>query len=399
MQTNIKNEVSEISDRSFNGALLVNKLLKSKSECDALLHHHVLGATKKEMAVLIRAALAEMPDEEYRKCERTFGLSPIRTNIRLEQWCDGFGTPCRDNDYTVEEEDLPPALQYALHNVWEEHPCGCHCCVATFEGHPYVALTVYFDEQCCARPFGCSMEELWQKGVLEAAARISREKYSSRIRYVIANKAEGYENVMDDHELIVLLSPYTSKQELHRIASYLFDKRELYQIASYLDSQETDTDAAGGLAKQDAVADMFAYGYCWDGMRPVSQETAESLFKDGRCTVFLLYCDDTETEAESLEHIREHAGRGGMFGVERPANSDTPVQESKTGSDDVVYGNGTPDNSGDGYGDILTLEFHQNAQKLYISTENASGCEYSCRSRGEIPGILAEYLSEYSETD
>lgn len=62
------------------------------------------------------------------------------------------------------------------------------------------------------------------------------------------------------------------------------------------------------------VEEMNEYGYLWDGMIPISLTEAIELWKEGSRTVYLLYPDDTEGMAESLEEIESH---GYMFGIEK----------------------------------------------------------------------------------
>ena len=50
--------------------------------------------------------------------------------------------------------------------------------------------------------------------------------------------------------------------------------------------------------------------YNWPGMRKVTQCTAISLY--GKKPVFLLYDDNTESEATSLEEIANHFGEYGI---------------------------------------------------------------------------------------
>jgi len=54
------------------------------------------------------------------------------------------------------------------------------------------------------------------------------------------------------------------------------------------------------------------YGYNWEGMKEISYQDALTSNK----TVYLLYQDNTEAEAESLEDITRHYNNGGKFGIE-----------------------------------------------------------------------------------
>jgi len=62
-------------------------------------------------------------------------------------------------------------------------------------------------------------------------------------------------------------------------------------------------------------ADMYAYGYGWDGMIPLSKERALELF-DKDHQVYRLYENDAEGAADDREAIETFDG---MFGVEDPA--------------------------------------------------------------------------------
>ena len=62
-------------------------------------------------------------------------------------------------------------------------------------------------------------------------------------------------------------------------------------------------------------ADMFSYGYSWEGMIPLSQEKALELNEMGY-QVYRLYTDDAEGAVDSKEEIMEYDG---LFGVENPA--------------------------------------------------------------------------------
>lgn len=57
------------------------------------------------------------------------------------------------------------------------------------------------------------------------------------------------------------------------------------------------------------------YGYLHSGMSEVSSEDAAAMFNDDK-EVYLLYSDNSESLAVSLEHIKEHVEDGGMLGVE-----------------------------------------------------------------------------------
>ena len=67
-----------------------------------------------------------------------------------------------------------------------------------------------------------------------------------------------------------------------------------------------------------SIKDMQEYGYVWDGMLPLQQEAAERLFHED-LEVFRIYEDDSEGVVTDLDDLREHAEKGGLFGVEKEA--------------------------------------------------------------------------------
>ena len=64
-----------------------------------------------------------------------------------------------------------------------------------------------------------------------------------------------------------------------------------------------------------SVEDMKQYGYKWGGMLPMREEAAADVMKS--CQIYRLYGDDTEGLVLDAKEIREHAAKGGIFGVEK----------------------------------------------------------------------------------
>lgn len=58
------------------------------------------------------------------------------------------------------------------------------------------------------------------------------------------------------------------------------------------------------------------YGYLWDGMLQISKVAALKYRSQGY-QVYLLYTDNTESAAESINDILTHAQKGGLFGIEK----------------------------------------------------------------------------------
>lgn len=83
--------------------------------------------------------------------------------------------------------------------------------------------------------------------------------------------------------------------------------------------QERETEQTAALPDPTIqISDMQEYGYTWDGMLPLQQEAAERLFHED-LEIFCIYEDGTEGAVTSLSELREHAEKGGLFGVEKAA--------------------------------------------------------------------------------
>ena len=73
------------------------------------------------------------------------------------------------------------------------------------------------------------------------------------------------------------------------------------------------------------LSEMREYGYQWNEMLPLTQETALELFEHD-LHVYLLHTDGTESLAESRERIEEHEG---IFGVEKETWNKALKQQTK----------------------------------------------------------------------
>lgn len=65
------------------------------------------------------------------------------------------------------------------------------------------------------------------------------------------------------------------------------------------------------------VSDMQEYGYSWDGMLPLKEETALHLYEKEDMQIFLLHEDGSESIPENTGDIKAHAEKGGIFGVHK----------------------------------------------------------------------------------
>ena len=66
-----------------------------------------------------------------------------------------------------------------------------------------------------------------------------------------------------------------------------------------------------------SVKDMQEYGYSWDGMLPLKEEAALHLYTKEDMQIFLLHEDGSESIPGSPEDIKNHAEKGGIFGVHK----------------------------------------------------------------------------------
>ena len=64
-----------------------------------------------------------------------------------------------------------------------------------------------------------------------------------------------------------------------------------------------------------SIEEMKQYGYKWGGMLPMREEAAAEVMKS--CQIYRLYGDDTEGLVLDAKEIKEHAAKGGIFGVEK----------------------------------------------------------------------------------
>ena len=64
-----------------------------------------------------------------------------------------------------------------------------------------------------------------------------------------------------------------------------------------------------------SIEEMKHYGYKWGGMLPMREDAAAEVMKS--CQIYRLYGDDTEGLVLDAKEIKEHAAKGGIFGVEK----------------------------------------------------------------------------------
>lgn len=62
-----------------------------------------------------------------------------------------------------------------------------------------------------------------------------------------------------------------------------------------------------------SVDEMKEYGYAWGGMLPMREEAAAEVMK--HCTIYRLYGDNTEGRVLDASELKDHAAKGGLFGV------------------------------------------------------------------------------------
>jgi len=66
-----------------------------------------------------------------------------------------------------------------------------------------------------------------------------------------------------------------------------------------------------------SVEEMQEYGYSWDGMLPLQEAAAMHFYENESVEIFRIYEDNTEGAVESVEDLRDHAERSGIFGIEK----------------------------------------------------------------------------------
>lgn len=71
------------------------------------------------------------------------------------------------------------------------------------------------------------------------------------------------------------------------------------------------------LRKKNPIPALIDYGYTWTGMNPLTLIEAAYRFAIENRSVYLLYCDNTEAEADSLGKILYHYNQGGVCGFEK----------------------------------------------------------------------------------
>ena len=73
------------------------------------------------------------------------------------------------------------------------------------------------------------------------------------------------------------------------------------------------------IEEEDVAGNLIEFGYLWEGMQRLTFVDAIYRFAIENKTVYLLYTDNTESVANSLEDISKHKVNGGMFGYELSA--------------------------------------------------------------------------------
>lgn len=74
------------------------------------------------------------------------------------------------------------------------------------------------------------------------------------------------------------------------------------------------------IEEEDAEEDLEEFGYSWPGMKRLTFLDAIYRFALENKSVYLLYSNNTEAEANNLEEISEHQKNGGQFGYEIVSN-------------------------------------------------------------------------------
>jgi len=197
----------------------------------------------------------------------------------------------------------------------------------------------------------------------------------------------GVDFTHNDSLQLTLLRMLQDRPEIKRIE---IDKNEL--MVYYIDS---DMKTAEELADPSVtMTDMYAYGYGWDGMIPLSKERALELYDSGH-EVFRLYENDAEGAADNRGDIKSFEG---MFGIENPTwekpEHEPPLQVFILNRKSYDYGKPS--------GEWLTLPADANTlQGLFerIGIDKPSENSFTVTAVRVRDDYIRDYISKYDSLD
>jgi len=168
---------------------------------------------------------------------------------------------------------------------------------------------------------------------------------SPKIKLTWTKVAKGIEALIDNGKYFEKRYP-NDKPPIKR--------NETVTRLSYVDNNIQEDEYELKDATDDKV--LLDYGYTWDGMLRIDDETALKLYDNGE-EVFLINHDNTESLADSEKHLIQHINDGGLVGIERESSY---VLDNITESNDETNQVGIPVQLNDNEIDFNSLPIRQN---------------------------------------
>lgn len=158
-----------------------------------------------------------------------------------------------------------------------------------------------------------ALEENSGMTATETAYHTAMKDYVSKCRTMVNNGNYDLPPVPQLKDFDTELAAYKEhvKEEIAQEAAAAGMTVEEYAANGY------EPYAAGLPDPSITVSDMQEYGYSWDGMLPLKEETALHLYDKEDMQIFLLHEDGSESIPDSTEDIKAHAEKGGIFGVHK----------------------------------------------------------------------------------
>ena len=157
-----------------------------------------------------------------------------------------------------------------------------------------------------------ALEENGEMTATETAYHTAMKEYVSKCRAMVNSGDYSLPPVPQLKDFDTELEAYKEhvKEEIAQEAAAGMTVEE-YAVNGY------EPYAAGLPDPSITVSDMQEYGYSWDGMLPLKEETALHLYDKDDMQIFLLHEDGSESIPDSTEDIKAHAEKGGIFGIHK----------------------------------------------------------------------------------
>ena len=148
-------------------------------------------------------------------------------------------------------------------------------------------------------------------------AKIREELKSGGFRW--SPRAEAWQRQLNDNAYyaanhIKAIQPLTGEKPTELLRAHIRQQKAALQEKP---APDMDTPPQPEIPMPDPtinISDMRQYGYSWDGMLPLQLEAAENLFSQD-LGVFCIYEDGTEKAVTDIDDLRQHADKGGIFGM------------------------------------------------------------------------------------